>query len=162
MKPQHLLYIIKIETFEDQYLLDYVYTKLSQKRYFFKTPIRPCDFLFNYVLNNAQKKLYIALTLQTKWKECPVCYETLNDCNTVRTICGHYYCKHCLSRLLENDIPTCPCCRHEIYSYYNEWIESVYHLFYMIFNPDYKSHAPRKNDLIKLFIFRNPHRKTYK
>lgn len=159
------IYNLKIETFNDLYLFDYVTERLMKKKYYFKAPIRPCDFLFNYVLNNAQKKIYIALTLQTDWKECPICYETLNEYNTVKTICGHNYCKNCFARVLEKNIPTCACCRAEIHSYYDQYMESVIHRIYVIFNQQCYN-DPCNVDVKKSFVFRNIkfslHRKSHR
>ena len=159
-KEMNYIYKLKIDTFNDQYLFHYVTNILLKKKYFLKDPIRPCDFIFNYILNNAQKKLYIALMLQPEWKECPICYETLNEYNTVQAMCGHHYCKDCFVRVLEKGIPTCACCRAEICCYYERYMESVIHLFYVIFNPC-RYNDPCNDHDRKAFVFRKTRRNIH-
>jgi len=154
-------YHIKVETLNDVCLFDYISTKLMQKRYYFRAPIRPCDFLFNYVLNNAQKKLYIAFSLETSFTECPVCYETLNEYNTVLTNCGHYYCNNCLVRIIDtcniqyNTNPQCPCCRTTV-DYYNRlFVDGVTITLCMVFNPYLYCHIYNIITKELPFVFRN-------
>ncbi len=125
----------------DEYLISYVSSILVKKRYFFDAPIRPCDFLFNYVFNNAQKKLYIAFGMESEHNECPICYEHLTEYNKVRTSCEHEFCKNCISRVASDwfarrdDNPCCPCCRRVI-DYYNKfYVESVVIALCMTFYP---------------------------
>jgi len=122
----NIYYIFKIETPDDEYLLDYVSSILIKKRYFFNNPIRPCDFLFNYILNNIQKKLYIIFRMEAEHNDCPICYDDLTEYNNVRTNCGHYFCKNCISRVVHEWFlqyegnPPCPYCRGVI-EYYNKF-----------------------------------------
>ena len=161
-------YRIKIETLNDACLFDYVSTKLMQKRYYFNAPIRPCDFLFNYVLNNAQKKLYIAFSLEPTFTECPICYETLNEYNTVLTNCGHSYCNNCLVRVIDtwniqyNTNPPCPCCRTTI-DYYNKlFVDGVTITVCMLFNPYLYCHIYNIITKDLSFVFRNLRPATYR
>jgi hypothetical protein len=156
-----IFYRIKIETLNDACLFDYVSTKLMQKRYYFNAPIRPCDFLFNYVLNSAQKKLYIAFSLEPTFTECPICYETLNEYNTVLTNCGHSYCNNCLVRVIDtwniqyNTNPPCPCCRTTI-DYYNKlFVDGVTITVCMMFNPYLYCHIYNITTKDLSFVFRN-------
>jgi hypothetical protein len=136
-----ILYKVKVETGNDEDLIDYVSGILMKKRYFFETPIRPCDFLFNYVLNNAQKKLYIAFGMESERKECPICYENLTEYNTVKTSCGHEFCKDCMSRVVNDWFaqrdgnPSCPCCRGVIDCYKKFYVESMIVALCMSFYP---------------------------
>jgi hypothetical protein len=135
------MYKVNVETSNDEDLIDFVSGILMKKRYFFETPIRPCDFLFNYVLNNAQKKLYIALGMDAERKECPVCYDELTEYNTVKTCCEHEFCKNCISRVVNDWFaqrdgnPSCPCCRGEIKYYKTYYVESMIVALCMTFYP---------------------------
>lgn len=44
-------------------------------------------------------------------EECPICYETFD--NNIKTICGHVFCKKCITKSLYNSI-RCPMCRNEL------------------------------------------------
>lgn len=154
-------YHIKIETLNDACLFDYISAKLMKKKYYFNAPIRPCDFLFNYVLNNAQKKLYIAFALDIRFIECPICYEPLNEYNTVLTNCGHSYCNDCLVRVIDtwniqyNINPPCPCCRTTI-DYYNKlFVDRMIITLCMRFNPYLYSHIYNIVAKDLSFVFRN-------
>lgn len=156
-----IFYRIKIETLNDDCLFDYISTKLMQKRYYFNAPIRPCDFLFNYVLNSKQKKLYIAFSLEPSFTECPICYETLNEYNTVLTNCGHSYCNSCLVRVIDtwniqyNTNPPCPCCRTTI-DYYNKlFVDEVTITLCMVFNQYLYCHIYNITTKDLSFVFRN-------
>lgn len=136
-----IAYKLKVETANDECLVDYVSGILMKKRYFFETPIRPCDFLFNYVFNNAQKKLYIAFEMEAEHKECPICYDELTEYNTVKTSCGHEFCKKCISRVVDDwfaqrdDNPSCPYCRCVIGYYEKFYVDCMIIALYMTFCP---------------------------
>jgi len=51
--------------------------------------------------------------------ECAVCYDELNDKNTVATPCGHLFCTKCFFKWLREST-TCPMCRKN-YVEYTSW-----------------------------------------
>ena len=51
-------------------------------------------------------------TYCNRMKECPVCYESLDDRIRITLPCSHEMCLHCLNRLRKPQ--TCPMCRTSI------------------------------------------------
>lgn len=53
-------------------------------------------------------------TVQTDLEqECSICFESIHKYNQIKTECGHFFCRTCLSRWYQRNI-TCPLCRKEI------------------------------------------------
>jgi len=117
-------YSIELNTLNDHYLVEYVKYELrkSPTKYIFTTPIRPTKFLYNQ-LNKQQKIIYNAL-MKNDDCECPICYETLNEYNEVRTKCKHSFCKDCFSKSINYSF-NCPYCRSKITTYEELFVTPV-------------------------------------
>jgi hypothetical protein len=126
-------YNISIKTVEDYNLLWYVQDKLTKKRYLFEKSIRPTEFVFKYIFNDHQKRLYIAFKLKPK-DECPVCYTELNEYNTIKTNCNHSFCNNCISKLTEYS-KNCPCCRTILTSYEEMYVNPYSIIIEYLFIP---------------------------
>ena len=46
-------------------------------------------------------------------EDCPICYESMKTCDTVKTCCNHGFHRSCL-QLWTNENPSCPICRHAL------------------------------------------------
>ena len=49
--------------------------------------------------------------------ECPICYDEMNESNTIKTDCNHKYHKDCLNAWTEKH-NSCPICRKKIRNSY--------------------------------------------
>jgi len=50
-------------------------------------------------------------------QECPVCYESFKDTNSMVALCGHGACMSCLRKMGENKMNTCPMCRSDSFKW---------------------------------------------
>jgi hypothetical protein len=72
---------------------------------------------FRSDIDNIYKKIknrihpYVYLKKIKELEMCPVCQDTGAD---VKLGCNHGVCAICLGRMQENDLTSCPVCRHEI------------------------------------------------
>ncbi len=72
---------------------------------------------FRSNIDNMYKKIknkihpYVYFKKIKKLEMCPVCRESDAD---VRLSCCHAVCSACLGRMQENELTTCPICRHDI------------------------------------------------
>lgn len=46
-------------------------------------------------------------------EDCPICYESMKTCDTVKTCCNHGFHRSCLQRWT-NENSSCPICRHDL------------------------------------------------
>ena len=60
--------------------------------------------------------------VQTRVKNCSICYTDLNENNIVNTECTHVYCWECFFKWIRMN-PTCPLCRHNFVSE-NAWYQN--------------------------------------
>lgn len=117
-------YSLSLKTLNDHYLMEYVKNELitNKKVYKFTKPIRPTQFVYNQ-LNQTQKVIYNAL-MKLNDCECPICYDKLNNYNTVRTECKHCFCKDCFSKIIDYS-DNCPYCRTVINTYEELFVTPV-------------------------------------
>ena len=119
---------ISLKTLDDYYLLEYVENELmkelmkNKNNYKFTKPIRPSKFVYNQ-LTKQQKTVYNALT-DVDECECPICYDKLNNYNTIRTKCNHSFCKECFSKLITHS-DKCPYCRTQMRTYEEMFVTPV-------------------------------------
>lgn len=64
---------------------------------------------------------------QSKFGDCPICYDPLGDNPLASTKCGHVYCMKCLKQYLLGD-QKCPTCRQSLKG------KSSYHPLYLSSN----------------------------
>ena len=50
-------------------------------------------------------------------QECPVCYESFKDTNSMVALCGHGACMSCLKKMGEKNMNTCPMCRSDSFKW---------------------------------------------
>jgi hypothetical protein len=50
-------------------------------------------------------------------QECPVCYESFRDTNSMVALCGHGACMSCLKKMAEKKMITCPMCRSDSFKW---------------------------------------------
>jgi len=115
---------IRLKTLEDHYLLEYVENEIfrNKKIYNFTKPIRPSKFVYNQ-LTKQQKILYNAL-MDVDDCDCPICYNKLDNYNTIRTECNHSFCKECFSKMLTYS-DNCPYCRSQIRKYEELFVSQI-------------------------------------
>lgn len=115
---------ISLKTLDDHYLLKYVANELRENinKYKFTTPIRPSKFVYN-LLTKQQKTVYNAL-IDVDECECPICYDKLNNYNTIRTGCNHSFCKECFLKLITHS-DKCPYCRTQLRIYEELFVTPV-------------------------------------
>jgi len=123
-----------MESLTDHYLLYYLQEQLKDNinKYRFMEPIRPSEFLLNS-MNIKQKKIYKALHELDKC-ECPICYDELNEYNTIKTDCQHCFCKDCFSKSISYN-SSCPYCRNNVVTYEELFVNPIYLTLYFKFVP---------------------------
>jgi hypothetical protein len=134
LNKMSITYDILIKSEEDDKLFYYVQYELSKKKYSIFKPITPTEFIFKYILNHQQRRLFISLNLKSK-EECPVCYTGLNNSNTIKTSCNHYFCKDCIVKLTEYYSTNCPYCRSNMTSYDELYTNPVNYTLKYLFVP---------------------------
>jgi hypothetical protein len=97
-----------------------MYTSLNHKQYFYA-----CYFVCEYMTDAffPKEKEWDIIFNEIKSdintiNECPICFDTYNNENTIYTNCKHTFCKDCIKKhlnmFLDKPVPTCPICRTNI------------------------------------------------
>lgn len=109
----------RLETRQDHDLYEYIRELIIEKTHNAIqakkiNEVRPSIYAYG-LLNERQQKIHDFLYSEEK-RECPVCYEAINDTNEIITDCNHNFCKNCFDRFTQ-ETNSCPYCRNEIKEY---------------------------------------------